>query len=73
MTGKKPSPSIGQLKAWRADEVTDWVIRQLVHRYPDYRSLFPIQTPERLAVANHAAGSRSVLESIEKLVEHGEC
>lgn len=70
---KKPSPSIPQLRAWRADEVTDWLMRQLVRRFPGYKELMPISQPEAIAQANYRAGSQAVLESIEKMIEHGEC
>lgn len=70
---KNPAPSVPQLRAWRANEVTDWVIRQLIRRFPDYKSLIPIDSVEKASQLNYRAGSLQVLEALDRLIEHGEC
>jgi len=67
----KPRPSPAQLRAWRADEVTDWVMRQLYHHFPDYHQRLPIKDEKEILLLNGDVMARRVLETVEKLVENG--
>ena len=69
---RNPRPTLGQLKAWCSDEITTWIMKQLYHRFPDYRHSLPLKTHENALDINYKVGYRHVLEAIEKLVETGE-
>jgi len=67
-----PRPSLGQLKAWSSDEITVWILKQLHHKFPDYRQMLPMRSQESILMLNYRAGCREVIEAIANLVENGE-
>lgn len=69
---KKGQPSAAQLRAWRMDEVSQWVFKQMHHRHPDYRQSLPLHTQEQSLRLNYQVGCRTVMEDLEKLAEKGE-
>lgn len=65
-------PTIGQLKAWECDEITQWIFKKLNSHFPDYRQSLPLRLENDGLILNYQVGSRAVLEAIERLIEHGE-
>lgn len=65
-------PSHAQLRAWRTDEVSQWVFKQMHNRHPDYRQSLPLRTTEQSLQFNYLVGCRTVMEDLEKLADKGE-
>lgn len=65
-------PVVPQLKAWRADEITDWIMKQVHNRFPYPAGPFPLATQEQIARFNHQMGAREVVEYIEKICRSGD-
>lgn len=71
-SSRPPRPSLGQLKAWQQDEISQWVFKQLRHHFPDYRDLLPVKQMEQSLMVNYRKGCNDVLEAIDRLIESGE-
>lgn len=69
---KNPRPSVPQLRAWQADEITMWIFKQVNNRYPKPTGPFPLITPEQVHRFNHQIGSREVVEYIDKICRSGD-
>lgn len=60
-------PSLADLAAWNANEVTIWVISQLNQSFPDPKTQLPIKNHESALMLNYFAGARAVLDKISQL------
>jgi len=68
----KPRPSIPQLRAWREDDITKWIMDRVYHKFPDFHDMLPLKSADKLLELNNKVGSRKVLEEIEKIIETGD-
>lgn len=60
-------PSLADLAAWHANEVTIWIIAQLNQSFPDPKSQLPIKNQESALMLNYYAGARAILDKIKQL------
>jgi len=72
MADKKEHPSLAEIRNWQHDRITQFLLKELMHKFPHYKDLLPILSLEHAYKVNHRVGAQEVLEAIARFCEHGE-